>query len=65
MKNVKKYLKNKENQESIKKNAIPFSKDAVEASIDKLKQKAPKNQFDSEIKKVKNILSEQPQDIGG
>jgi len=53
-----------ENQESIEKNAIQFSKDAVDASLDKLKQEVPKNQFDSEIKKVKNILSKQPENKG-
>ena len=53
-----------ENQESIEKNAIQFSKDAVDASLDKLKQEVQKNQFDSEIKKVKNILLKQPENKG-
>ena len=53
-----------ENQESIEKNAIQYSKDAVDASLEKLKQEVPKNQFDSEIKKVKNILSKQPENKG-
>ena len=59
------FNKIEENQENIKKNAPQYAKKIVSDSIAKLKQKVPKNQFDSEIKKVKNILSEQPQDIGG